>query len=40
MKDNIATLPSLGMVTSAGSLALLDSKPRENAPVVDRVNEP
>ncbi|TVY19360.1 putative amidase [Lachnellula arida] len=38
IKDNIATHPSLGMTTTAGSFALLDSKPRENAPVAQKVD--
>uniref|UniRef100_A0A8H7K0Y6 Amidase domain-containing protein n=1 Tax=Bionectria ochroleuca TaxID=29856 RepID=A0A8H7K0Y6_BIOOC len=37
IKDNIDTHPSLGMKTTAGSLALLDSKPRENAPVAQKL---
>ncbi len=37
VKDNIATNPATGLDTTAGSLALVDSKPRANAPVVDRV---
>jgi len=37
IKDNIATHPSLGMKTTAGSLALLDSRPRQNARVVDKL---
>ncbi len=40
VKDNIATNPSTGLDTTAGSLALVDSKPRENAPIVDRVCYP
>ncbi|KAK2737896.1 hypothetical protein FQN57_007347 [Myotisia sp. PD_48] len=35
LKDNIATHPSLGMKTTAGSWALEDSKPCQNAPIVD-----
>ncbi|EHK26983.1 uncharacterized protein TRIVIDRAFT_141231 [Trichoderma virens Gv29-8] len=37
IKDNIATHPSTGLDTTAGSLALVNSKPRSNAPIVDRV---
>ncbi|UKZ57436.1 hypothetical protein TrVGV298_011293 [Trichoderma virens] len=36
IKDNIATHPSTGLDTTAGSLALVNSKPRSNAPIVDR----
>jgi amidase len=34
-QDNIGTHPSLGMETTAGSLALRDSRPRKNAKIVD-----
>lgn len=34
-QDNIATHPSLGLGTRAGSLALVGSKPRKNAAIVD-----
>lgn len=37
IKDNIATHPDHGLPTSAGSLALLDSKPPRNANLVDRL---
>ncbi|EPS29808.1 hypothetical protein PDE_04758 [Penicillium oxalicum 114-2] len=37
VKDNIATHPSLGMDTTAGSLALKGSKPRQNATVVQQL---
>ncbi|KAF7720093.1 Uncharacterized protein PECH_001205 [Penicillium ucsense] len=37
VKDNIATHPDLGMDTTAGSLALKGSKPRNNAPVVEQL---
>ncbi|KAJ5689587.1 hypothetical protein N7462_003979 [Penicillium macrosclerotiorum] len=37
IKDNIATHPDLGLPTSAGSLALLNSKPRRNAKIVDQI---
>ena len=37
VKDNIATSPATGLDTTAGSLALVDSRPRENAPIIDRV---
>lgn len=37
-KDNVATDPSLGMGTTAGSLALVGSRPHRNAPVVQRVS--
>jgi hypothetical protein len=36
-QDNIATHPSLGLGTRAGSLALVGSKPRKNAVIVDMV---
>ncbi|MCJ1357711.1 MAG: hypothetical protein MMC33_007707 [Icmadophila ericetorum] len=39
IKDNIATHPSLGMKTTAGSIALLDSRPRENAAVIGKLIE-
>ncbi|UKZ83146.1 hypothetical protein TrVFT333_010951 [Trichoderma virens FT-333] len=39
VKDNIATHPSTGLDTTAGSLALVNSKPRSNAPIVDRLLE-
>ncbi len=39
IKDNIASHPSLGLRTTAGSLALYDSKPRRNAKVVDMLIE-
>lgn len=35
IKDNIATHPSLGMNTSTGSLALLNSRPCKNAKIID-----
>lgn len=38
IKDNIATHPSTGLDTTAGSLALVNSSPRSNAPIVDRVS--
>lgn len=37
LKDNIDTHPSLGMSTSAGSLALLKARPYRNAIVVDQL---
>lgn len=37
IKDNIATHPSTGLDTTAGSLALVNSNPRINAPIVERV---
>jgi amidase len=37
LKDCIATVPELGMTTSAGSFALLEGKVTKNAPLVDRV---
>ncbi|OQE17313.1 hypothetical protein PENSTE_c021G09390 [Penicillium steckii] len=37
IKDNIATHPSLGLPTSAGSFALLSSKPRRNAKLIDQL---
>ncbi|KAL6699633.1 amidase signature domain-containing protein [Trichoderma pleuroticola] len=39
IKDNVATHPSTGLDTTAGSLALVDSKPRSNAPIVGRMLE-
>ena len=38
MKDNIATHPDLGMITSAGNLALRDSRPKRNAKIVDKAS--
>lgn len=39
IKDNIAThSKSTGLDTTAGSLALVNSNPRINAPIVDRVS--
>ncbi|PVH79798.1 amidase signature enzyme [Cadophora sp. DSE1049] len=35
IKDNIATHPSFGLKTTAGSLALFNSKPPKNAKIVD-----
>ncbi|KAJ5083647.1 hypothetical protein N7456_013074 [Penicillium angulare] len=37
IKDNIATHPSLGLPTSVGSLALLSSKPKKNAFIIDQL---
>ena len=37
LKDNIVTGPELGLPTTCGSLALVGSKPRKNAAIVDRV---
>ncbi|KAK0507196.1 hypothetical protein JMJ35_010234 [Cladonia borealis] len=37
IKDNIATHPSLGMDTTAGSLALVGSRPKKSADVVERL---
>ncbi|KAL7936507.1 amidase signature domain-containing protein [Trichoderma chlorosporum] len=39
IKDNIATHSSTGLDTTAGSLALVNSKPRINASIVDRMLE-
>ncbi|KAJ5379413.1 hypothetical protein N7509_012532 [Penicillium cosmopolitanum] len=39
IKDNIATHPSFGLPTSAGSFALLSSKPRRNAKIIDQLVE-
>ncbi|KAK5992138.1 putative amidase [Cladobotryum mycophilum] len=39
IKNNIATNESTGLDTTAGSLALVNSKPRENAHIVDRLLE-
>ncbi|CAK7234340.1 hypothetical protein SCUCBS95973_008903, partial [Sporothrix curviconia] len=35
VKDNIATVPELGLPTTCGSLALVGSKPRQNAAIID-----
>jgi amidase len=40
IKDNIATAPGTGLDTTAGSFALVNSRPRENAPIVERVRRP
>jgi amidase len=37
VKDNVATHPNLGMDTTAGSFALVGSKPKKHAPIVDRL---
>ncbi|OBT62908.1 hypothetical protein VE03_07903 [Pseudogymnoascus sp. 23342-1-I1] len=37
IKDNIATDPRLGMDTTAGSFALVDSKPKQNAEVIEKL---
>ncbi|KAF3407599.1 hypothetical protein DPV78_000711 [Talaromyces pinophilus] len=37
VKDSIATHPNLGLDTAAGSVALVGSRPRKNATVVDRL---
>jgi amidase len=37
MQDNIATDPTLGMDTTAGSFALKGSRPKGNADVVNAV---
>ncbi|KAJ5132381.1 hypothetical protein N7448_006539 [Penicillium atrosanguineum] len=37
IKDNIATHPALGLPTSVGSLALLSSKPRRSAKIIDQI---
>jgi hypothetical protein len=37
-QDNIATHPSLGLPTTCGSLALLSSKPKKNAEIIDQVS--
>ncbi|KAK3941391.1 amidase signature domain-containing protein [Diplogelasinospora grovesii] len=37
IKDNVATHPSLGLPTSAGSYALLNSKPQANARIIDQL---
>jgi amidase len=39
IKDNIATHPRLGLKTTAGSFALVDSTPTKNAKVVDMLIE-
>ncbi|KAK4067541.1 hypothetical protein Trihar35433_6101 [Trichoderma harzianum] len=37
LKDNIATVPELGLPTTGGSLALVGSRPRKNAEIVDQL---
>ena len=37
-KDAIATHPDLGMGTTAGSFALVDSRPAKSATVVEKVS--
>ncbi|WVO18403.1 hypothetical protein L204_106119 [Cryptococcus depauperatus] len=37
VKVNIATVPELGLPTTCGSLALLGSKPRKNAAIIERL---
>ncbi|KAM6480980.1 amidase family protein [Trichoderma sp. SZMC 28011] len=37
LKDNIATVPELRLPTTGGSLALVGSKPRKNADIVDQL---
>ncbi|KAF8865226.1 amidase signature enzyme [Acephala macrosclerotiorum] len=37
LKDNIETHPGLGMNTTAGSLALIGSRPTKSAEIVDRI---
>lgn len=39
IKDNIASHPALGLRTTAGSLALYDSRPPRNAKIVDLLIE-
>lgn len=39
-QDNIATSPSLGMETTAGSLALIGSRPRKSADLIEKVLPP
>lgn len=36
-KDNMNTVPSLGMHTTAGALAFLNNVPSSNASIVDKV---
>nr|ODN92661.1 hypothetical protein L203_00941 [Cryptococcus depauperatus CBS 7841] len=38
VKVNIATVPELGLPTTCGSLALLGSKPRKNAAIIERAS--
>lgn len=38
LKDNIATNPATGLDTTAGSFALVDSRPYENAVLVGKVS--
>ena len=38
LQDNIATLPEFHMDTTAGSLALVGSKPKSNADIIERVS--
>ncbi|KAL6802226.1 amidase family protein [Trichoderma sp. SZMC 28012] len=37
LKDNIATVPELGLPTTGGSLALVGSRPRKNAEIVEQL---
>ncbi|CAO2654984.1 Nn.00g117170.m01.CDS01 [Neocucurbitaria sp. VM-36] len=37
VKDNIDTVPELGLPTTCGSLALVGARPRKNAAVIDRL---
>ncbi|KAK0717600.1 amidase family protein [Lasiosphaeria miniovina] len=37
VKENIATVPALGLPTTCGSLALVGSKPRQNAAIIERL---
>ncbi|KAG8161020.1 hypothetical protein KVR01_009284 [Diaporthe batatas] len=39
VKDNIATSPSLGMDTTAGSFALKGSRPRKSADLIEKLTE-
>ncbi|KAH8761174.1 amidase family protein [Diaporthe sp. PMI_573] len=39
VKDNIATSPSLGMETTAGSFALKGSRPRKSADLIEKLTE-
>ena len=40
VKDNVNTLPGLGMKSTAGSLALVNARPARNAVIIDKVRLP
>jgi hypothetical protein len=37
VKDNIGTVPGLGLPTTCGSLALVGAKPKKNTAIIDQV---